>query len=138
MSKSMGHTPSLGQEMAQFSRKDIMGVAFDTTERLDLLMSCMAVRTFAELCPLDILNWSLWEWVYRGLSGMTTLELWFDQWLTISSSAKDQISNQTVAVKKLADPFKTDNIAKHMHREVKLLKQLQHENVRLACRYTLS
>ena len=46
-----------------------------------------------------------------------------------SSSAKDQISNQTVAVKKLSDPFKSDSIAKHMFREVKLLKQLQHENV---------
>lgn len=50
----------------------------------------------------------------------------------VYSSAKDQIANQTVAVKKLADPFKTDNIAKHMYREVKLLKQLQHENVRLS------
>lgn len=47
----------------------------------------------------------------------------------LPSSARDQISNQTVAVKKLADPFKSDNIAKHMYREVKLLKQLQHENV---------
>ena len=45
------------------------------------------------------------------------------------SSAKDQISNETVAVKKLSEPFKSDNIAKHMHREIKLLKQLQHENV---------
>lgn len=35
MSKSTGNTPSLGQEMAQFSQKNIMGVAFDTTERLD-------------------------------------------------------------------------------------------------------
>ncbi|CAI7669297.1 unnamed protein product [Penicillium manginii] len=44
-------------------------------------------------------------------------------------SAKDQIGQQTVAVKKLSEPFKTDNIAKHMYREVKLLKQLQHENI---------
>lgn len=45
------------------------------------------------------------------------------------SSARDQINHQTVAVKKLCEPFKTDNIAKHMYREVKLLKQLQHDNV---------
>lgn len=50
------------------------------------------------------------------------------------SSAKDQIGQQTVAVKKLSEPFKTDNIAKHMYREVKLLKQLQHENV---CHHSL-
>ncbi|KAJ5580658.1 hypothetical protein N7450_006959 [Penicillium hetheringtonii] len=44
-------------------------------------------------------------------------------------SARDQISNTKLAVKKLSEPFKSDNIAKHMFREVKLLKQLQHENV---------
>lgn len=33
MSKSMGNTPGLGQEMAQFTQRNIMGVAFDTTQR---------------------------------------------------------------------------------------------------------
>lgn len=45
------------------------------------------------------------------------------------SSARDQINHQTVAVKKLSEPFKTDNIAKHMYQEVTLLKQLQQDNV---------
>lgn len=44
-------------------------------------------------------------------------------------SARDRIANQTVALKKLCDPFKTENIAKHMFREVRLLKQLRHENI---------
>lgn len=44
-------------------------------------------------------------------------------------SANDQLTHQTVAVKKLHEPFKSGTIAKHMFREVKLLKQLQHENV---------
>ncbi|KAJ5283489.1 hypothetical protein N7505_001469 [Penicillium chrysogenum] len=44
-------------------------------------------------------------------------------------SGRDRIANQTVAIKKLCDPFKTENIAKHMFREVRLLKQLRHENV---------
>ncbi|KAJ5156697.1 hypothetical protein N7492_009500 [Penicillium capsulatum] len=44
-------------------------------------------------------------------------------------SAKDQISNRTCAVKKLADPFKNAVIAQHIFREVKLLKQLQHDNI---------
>ncbi|KAK5788712.1 hypothetical protein VI817_009670 [Penicillium citrinum] len=47
----------------------------------------------------------------------------------MAHSARDQISNTKLAVKKLSEPFKSDNIAKHMFREVKLLKQLQHENV---------
>lgn len=42
----------------------------------------------------------------------------------------DQISNRTIAVKKLAEPFKSENIARHMYREVKLLKTLKHDNVR--------
>jgi len=44
-------------------------------------------------------------------------------------SAKDRLGQQTVAIKKLAGPFRSDNIAKHMFREVKLLEQLQHENL---------
>ena len=48
------------------------------------------------------------------------------------SSARDIVANQPVAIKKLCDPFKTENIAKHMFREVKLLKQLRHENVCLS------
>lgn len=75
MSKSMGNTPSVGQEMAQFSQKNIMGVAFDTTERLDSPGFCwMSVGSFAEPACLDIRNWSLWEWVSRGLFGMTSLQ----------------------------------------------------------------
>ncbi|KAJ5731271.1 uncharacterized protein N7483_005779 [Penicillium malachiteum] len=44
-------------------------------------------------------------------------------------SARDQISNRTIAVKKLVNPFKTENIARHMYREVKLLKTLKHDNI---------
>lgn len=40
--------------------------------------------------------------------------------------------HRSVAVKKLTDPFKTVTVAKHMFREIKLLKQLQHENVCLS------
>ncbi|KAJ5579904.1 uncharacterized protein N7459_005889 [Penicillium hispanicum] len=44
-------------------------------------------------------------------------------------AANDQISNRTVAVKKLCEPFKNAVVAQHMFREIKLLKQLQHENI---------
>lgn len=54
------------------------------------------------------------------------------------SSARDRLGRQTVAIKKLADPFRSDNIAKHMFREVKLLEQLQHENVGIATALLIS
>ncbi|CAG7935107.1 unnamed protein product [Penicillium nalgiovense] len=43
-------------------------------------------------------------------------------------SARDQLTHRTVAVKKLAEPFKTPAIARHMFREMKLLRHLRHEN----------
>ncbi|KAJ5346127.1 hypothetical protein N7452_004131 [Penicillium brevicompactum] len=45
------------------------------------------------------------------------------------SAARDQIVNQTVAVRKLAGVFQTEATAKHMFGEIKLLKQLRHENI---------
>ncbi|KAJ5337513.1 uncharacterized protein N7506_005535 [Penicillium brevicompactum] len=46
-----------------------------------------------------------------------------------TSSARDQFTNQTVAIKKLVKPFERQNIAKRTLVEVKLWKQLRHENV---------
>ncbi|KAK9847464.1 hypothetical protein MYU51_018701 [Penicillium brevicompactum] len=45
------------------------------------------------------------------------------------SSARDQFTNQTVAIKKLVKPFERQNIAKRTLVEVKLWKQLRHENI---------
>lgn len=46
-------------------------------------------------------------------------------------SAKDQLTGQAVAVKKIMKPFSTPVLAKRTYRELKLLKHLKHENVRL-------
>ena len=46
------------------------------------------------------------------------------------SSAKDQLTNQAVAVKKIMKPFSTPVLSKRTYRELKLLKHLRHENVR--------
>lgn len=52
-----------------------------------------------------------------------------------SSSASDLVTKNTVAVKKLNDPFRTNLITKLFLREIQLLQQLRHENVCiLACR----
>lgn len=46
-----------------------------------------------------------------------------------SSSAKDQLTGQAVAIKKIMKPFSTPVLAKRTYRELKLLKHLKHENV---------
>jgi p38 MAP kinase len=48
---------------------------------------------------------------------------------SLSSSARDQLTNQAVAVKKIMKPFSTPVLAKRTYRELKLLKHLRHENV---------
>ena len=45
------------------------------------------------------------------------------------SSAKDQLSGTSVAVKKIMKPFSTPVLSKRTYRELKLLKHLKHENV---------
>jgi serine/threonine protein kinase len=46
-----------------------------------------------------------------------------------NSSAKDQLTGQNVAVKKIMKPFSTPVLSKRTYRELKLLKHLKHENV---------
>lgn len=46
-------------------------------------------------------------------------------------SAKDQLTSQAVAIKKIMKPFSTPVLAKRTYRELKLLKHLRHENVRI-------
>lgn len=44
-------------------------------------------------------------------------------------SAKDQLTGQNVAIKKILKPFSTPVLSKRTYRELKLLKQLRHENL---------
>jgi serine/threonine protein kinase len=48
------------------------------------------------------------------------------------SSAKDQLTGASVAIKKIMKPFSTPVLSKRTYRELKLLKHIQHENVRPA------
>ena len=48
------------------------------------------------------------------------------------SSAKDQLSGTSVAIKKIMKPFSTPVLSKRTYRELKLLKHLRHENVSLS------
>lgn len=47
----------------------------------------------------------------------------------LGSSAKDQLSGTSVAIKKIMKPFSTPVLSKRTYRELKLLKHLRHENV---------
>lgn len=49
------------------------------------------------------------------------------------SSAKDQLSSTSVAIKKIMKPFSTPVLSKRTYRELKLLKHLRHENVSCPC-----
>ena len=44
-------------------------------------------------------------------------------------SAKDQLTNTNVAIKKIMKPFSTPVLAKRTYRELKLLKHIRHENI---------
>ncbi|KAJ5752822.1 hypothetical protein N7520_009739, partial [Penicillium odoratum] len=46
-----------------------------------------------------------------------------------TSSARDQLCQQTVAIRKFYNPFATATMAKDMFREIKTLRHLKHENV---------
>jgi hypothetical protein len=82
---------------------------------------------------------SLWGWGLLGLSG-TCRDAPYPSCLdvvvgvranarVVSSSAKDQLTGQSVAVKKIMKPFSTPVLSKRTYRELKLLKHLKHENV---------
>lgn len=48
-------------------------------------------------------------------------------------SANDQLTNTSVAIKKIMKPFSTPVLSKRTYRELKLLKHIRHENVRMSC-----
>lgn len=52
---------------------------------------------------------------------------------SLISSARDQLTGQPVAVKKIMKPFSTPVLSKRTYRELKLLKHLRHENVSIIC-----
>ena len=50
---------------------------------------------------------------------------------TFISSSKDQLTGMNVAIKKIMKPFSAPVLAKRTYRELKLLKALMHENVKM-------
>ena len=69
-------------------------------------------------------------WVLSALCGKNENSARIDNLpREIFSSAKDQLTGQAVAIKKIMKPFSTPVLSKRTYRELKLLKHLRHENV---------
>lgn len=105
--------------MVSFVGTNVMGASFEITDR------------YSDLEPRGC-----------GSSGM----IWYvcrSNWFAVAhwqsnSSARDSISNSTVAIKKIISPFDTPALAKRTYREVHLLSHLRHDNVGLQIKYGLS
>lgn len=120
-------------KMAEFVRAQIFGTTFEITSRYGLDISDLVLeislltidrRSDTQIC-------SLWAWGHLVWFGMSTTKPKYkgqdaDQY---PSSAKDQLTQQAVAVKKIMKPFSTSVLSKRTYRELKLLKHLRHENV---------
>jgi p38 MAP kinase len=120
--------------MAEFVRAQIFGTTFEITSRYARLCSAMLQLADPDHA-LDTPISNPLEWAPSDLSGMLDRNHnpAMPSLLTSTrSSARDQLTNQNVAVKKIMKPFSTPVLAKRTYRELKLLKHLKHENVSLA------
>lgn len=129
--------------MAEFVRAQIFGTTFEITSRYEQ-SSARAVavaRRHADQCgQIHGLttggHGSIWSGVVREQAYVTNSAGCFhaDRWcLWTGSSAKDQLTGQAVAVKKIMKPFSTPVLSKRTYRELKLIKHLRHENVCPPC-----
>ncbi|KAJ5793708.1 hypothetical protein N7457_000307 [Penicillium paradoxum] len=92
--------------MATFISHEIMGTALETTDR------------YTDLEPQGV-----------GASGV----IWYIPhpsyfFVLCSISARDSMTNQTVAIKKIGKPFDSSALAKRTYREIHLLNNLRHDN----------
>ncbi|KAJ2973666.1 hypothetical protein NQ176_g6475 [Zarea fungicola] len=111
--------------MAEFVRAQIFGTTFEITSRYSDLqpvgMGAFGLVWYAAAPPPPHDVTIVVEHPTQQQQS-TLLTLCF-------SSARDQLTNQNVAVKKIMKPFSTPVLAKRTYRELKLLKHLRHENV---------
>jgi p38 MAP kinase len=118
--------------MAEFVRAQIFGTTFEITSRYVAGTGRSGEGAVADSI-VGIPIFSLLGWELSDLSGMYLMNAQIAANFAhgFSSSAKDQLTGQAVAVKKIMKPFSTPVLAKRTYRELKLLKHLKHENVSL-------
>lgn len=117
--------------MAEFVRAQIFGTTFEITSRYCIPRRSHVPHNRPLTDTTDMRTSNLSEWAPLGLSGATPRHF-VHKYLILRcdcSSAKDQLTGQAVAVKKIMKPFSTPVLAKRTYRELKLLKHLKHENV---------
>jgi serine/threonine protein kinase len=135
--------------MAEFVRAQIFGTTFEITSRYAFLPPASETEIRARTGKLTVDQifgpTTCGNGCFRarlvGFSGFTgstkrrmaetgglTRPLWGGK-----SSARDQLTGQPVAVKKIMKPFSTPVLSKRTYRELKLLKHLRHENVGSTC-----
>ena len=126
-------------------RAQIFGTTFEITSRYAFLSPRFRdgePRTNGEIDRRsDTRTYNLWGWVLSDLSGRFPGTYRVDEMSDGKnkeadrihfgeiSSARDQLTSQPVAVKKIMKPFSTPVLSKRTYRELKLLKHLRHENV---------
>jgi p38 MAP kinase len=114
--------------MAEFVRAQIFGTTFEITSRYAALTRGGAQNPLT-LAGTRIFN--LLAWGHLVLSGiLLSVHIFRGKLIRWHSSAKDLLTGQNVAVKKIMKPFSTPVLSKRTYRELKLLKHLKHENVR--------
>lgn len=115
--------------MAEFVRAQIFGTTFEITSRYEA-----AIWSGSGILQLTVDqvhrsatggHGSIWS----GLVEKRTFVCPEQELIHFHSSAKDQLTQQAVAVKKIMKPFSTPVLSKRTYRELKLLKHLRHENV---------
>jgi len=137
--------------MAEFIRAQIFGTTFEITSRYapasfpaaKVLRSLQRHREVNKLPDTRTCNpwaWAPLAWSGKSKSSILTILNCTGKLSVLTfrshSSARDQLTSQNVAVKKIMKPFSTPVLAKRTYRELKLLKHLRHENV--SCRGPVS
>lgn len=118
--------------MAEFVRAQIFGTTFEITSRYWAFFRCHRAFALTHLSAVGTPTFNRLAWEPLALSGNSPLETPNALLTFPCSSAKDQLTGQSVAVKKIMKPFSTPVLSKRTYRELKLLKHLKHENVRPA------
>lgn len=125
--------------MAEFVRAQIFGTTFEITSRFVVPQCRPPCRRAADRNRTGTPTCSPSAWALSASYGMLLPEKHVAERVAnrcacvrACSSAKDQLTGQAVAVKKIMKPFSTPVLSKRTYRELKLLKHLRHENVRLS------
>ncbi|KAJ5981347.1 Mitogen-activated protein kinase HOG1 [Penicillium canescens] len=102
-------SPKMGPSLAQFTRISIMGSVFETTKRYDRLES---------------VGMGISRLVWFAASSYHDVQFLIRPFILVQQEIKSQIEQSRTAV-----------VTKRMFREVKLLIQFEHENVRHSILY---